>query len=243
VSRTPDEDGHPDGPQRMEAVDRIAAGLAHDFSNLLIVISGYCEIAEGELESDRAAVRDAIDHIKQATDRAAVLTRQLLGLRRDRFEVDDVNGIIRGIASLLRRALGGDVDLVLDLQAGTGHVPVDAQRFELALINLALNARDAMPEGGTVTIATGNLAVRRRGRTAGETLDPGDYLRVTVSDTGDGMDAETRSRAFEPFFTTKPAEKGSGLGLSSVSAFVRDSGGTVRVESRPGRGTTVEILL
>jgi signal transduction histidine kinase len=232
--------------EKMETVGRLAGGLAHDFNNLLIVISGYCEIALDELEPGPSRLRDAIDHIKQAADRGAALTRQLLGFGRRRAPFDvvgDVNAVVRGISGLLRGAVGEKVELVLDLRASRDRAGVDAQRLEHALLNLAINARDAMPSGGTLTIATDDVHVSTPLQAADGVLEPGDYLRITVVDTGEGMDAETRSRALEPFFTTKPVGKGSGLGLASVASFVRQSEGRMLLESAPGRGTTVEIFL
>ena len=232
--------------EKMETVGRLAGGLAHDFNNLLIVISGYCEVAAGELEPGPGRLRDAIDHIKLAADRGAALTRQLLGLGcHEPAEqlVGDVNGVVRGISGLVRRAAGAKVQLVLDLRASDGRAGVDAQRLEHALLNLAINARDAMPDGGTLTITTDDVRVSAPRQTADGVLEPGDYLRISVADTGEGMDAETRSRSLEPFFTTKPLGQGTGLGLSSVAGFVRQSEGRMHVESAPGRGTTVEIYL
>jgi signal transduction histidine kinase len=231
--------------EKMETVARLAGGLAHDVKNLLIGFSGVCEVAAGELDPGPSQLRDAIDQIKLAADRGAALTRQLLGLgrRQGSFEVvGDVNEVVRGIAGLVRRAAGEEVELVLDLRASRNRAWVETQRLEHALLNLAMNARDAMPSGGTLTIATDDARVTERRQMAEGALEPGDYLRISVADTGEGMDAETRSRALEPFFTTKPVGKGTGLGLSSVVGFVRRSEGRIQVESAPGRGTTVEIF-
>jgi PAS domain S-box-containing protein len=230
--------------QKLEAVGRLAGGIAHDFNNLLSVILGFSRPLLRELpESD--PVREDVREIDAAAERGAALTRQLLtfGRRQEtpRRSVD-LNTVLRGIQPLLRRLLGDDVEIVLDLDADLARVTGDPQHFEQVVINLAVNARDAMPDGGCLRLETRNQAL------AGEAakrhrLPPGPYVRFSVGDSGVGMDEETRARIFEPFFTTKEPGKGTGLGLSIVYSLVEQAGGSIAVEAAPGKGTSFEILL
>jgi PAS domain S-box-containing protein len=230
--------------QKLEAVGRLAGGIAHDFNNLLSVILGFSRPLLRELpEGD--PVREDVREIDAAAERGAALTRQLLtfGRRQEtpRRSVD-LNAVLRGIQPLLTRLLGDDVEIVLDLDADLACVTGDPQHFEQVVINLGVNARDAMPDGGCLRFETRNRAL------AGEAaqrhrLPAGPSVRLSVGDTGLGMDEETRARIFEPFFTTKEPGKGTGLGLSIVYSLVEQAGGSITVEAAPGKGTTFEILL
>ena len=230
--------------QKMDAVGRLAGGVAHDFNNLLSVILGYTSML---LESAPADHEDTADlrEIHQAAGRAAELTRQLLAFSRKQvFELKllDLNAVVTSMSRLLRALLGEDIELVLELDPTSGHVRADATQLEQVVLNLVVNARDAMPRGGRLSIET---AARDLGEQGSATLDlpQGRYVLLSVRDEGEGMDAETRARIFEPFFTTKDVGKGTGLGLSTVFGIVRQSGGTVAVDSEPGQGSTFRVYL
>jgi two-component system, cell cycle sensor histidine kinase and response regulator CckA len=231
--------------QKMEAVGRLAGGVAHDFNNLLMVISGYAEVILNRLEEDHP-LRDKASAIQQASDRATTLTRQLLAFSRKQLlelKVVDVNPIVSDMERLLRPLIGENVELSAKLAPEAGYIRADAGQLEQVLMNLVVNARDAMPNGGKLSIQTQKVVVdeaHRRGQTF---IRPGDYVMLSVSDTGTGMDKETQSRIFEPFFTTKEKGKGTGLGLSTVYGIVKQSGGYVMVQSEKGRGTTFHIYL
>ena len=229
--------------QRLEAVGLLASGMAHDFNNLLNVIMGYAELLARSLpQADTRRAR--IEHILQATLKAGTLTRRLLAFRRKPVEqpkVVDLNALVSEAERMLRRLIGEDVDLVLQLGDGLGNVKVDPGQLEQVLLNLAVNARHAMPRGGALTLATDNAAPDRGDED--RSPPPGGYVRLTVTDTGVGMDAETRALIFEPFFTTKPRGEGTGLGLATVSGIVQQSGGLIEVDSEPGRGTSFRIYL
>jgi signal transduction histidine kinase len=217
--------------QKMEAVGQLAGGVAHDFNNLLLAIHGYSELALSQLNGADPAARRYIEEIRSAGERAAALTRQLLAFSRKQVletRIVDLNGIVTGIESMLRRLLGEELELVVQLAPALADVTVDPSQMEQILMNLTVNARDAMPDGGRVTI---------------ETRNEGDQVALVVSDTGVGMDAETVAHVFEPFFTTKEPGKGTGLGLSTVYGIVEQSGGHITVDSEPRRGTTFTILL
>ena len=221
--------------QKMEAVGRLAGGIAHDFNNLLTGIRGYAELLDEQLAAQSLS-RDAAQHILRAAMRAASLTSQLLAFTRrqpTRAEVLVLDDEVRQLASLLRRIIGADVALALDLRAGAARVRADAGQLEQVMLNLAVNARDAMPRGGQLSIAT-LAAVDESGR---------NVVRLTIADTGTGMTEEVRTRMFEPFYTTKEIGRGTGLGLSIVYGIVEQSGGTIRVETAPGRGTRFHIVL
>jgi PAS domain S-box-containing protein len=229
--------------QKMDALGRLAGGVAHDFSNALTVIIGFTELAETRLQSGEP-IRDELVEVKRAAGRASELVRRLLAFSRRqvlRPRALDMNQAIANLARMVARLIGQEIVLTLDLAPDAPPVHIDEGQFEQALVNLAINARDAMPEGGRLTIAT------RRATTRPEDL--GDYPRdhpwlvVSVSDTGGGMDAGTRARLFEPFFTTKPPGEGTGLGLSIVYGIVRQSGGRITVRSEPDRGTVFRIWL
>jgi signal transduction histidine kinase/CheY-like chemotaxis protein len=214
--------------QKMEAIGRLAGGIAHDFNNLLTVINGNGEVLRARLPASDAGLAD---EIVRAGEQAATLTRQLLAFSRKGVVAPRVlcpNTIIDGVRRMLARLVGERVQVVTDLDDTAGCVRIDPGQLEQALLNLAVNARDAMPQGGTLTIRTGSFPAR---------------LRIAVSDTGTGMDAATRARAFEPFFTTKPAGEGTGLGLATVKGIVEQAGGTVGVASEPGEGTTFTLDL
>ena len=223
--------------QKMEAVGRLTGGIAHDFNNLLTAVSGSVELIR-DRASDPRVLRLAENAFK-AAQRGAKLTSQLLAFSRSqRLETApvDVNALIAGMMDILSRSIEPPVTTRLSLAEGLGLALSDANQLELAVLNLAINSRDAMPEGGTVTIST---AIS--GGTAD--LKPGRYVAISVSDTGTGMTEDVKSRALEPFFTTKSAGKGTGLGLAQVYGIARQAGGTVAIESAPGQGTTVSILL
>jgi len=225
--------------QKMEAIGRLAGGVAHDFNNLLNVIVGYAELVARSLpQGDTRRAR--IDQILQAAMRAGSLTRRLLAFSRNQVlqpRVIDPGAAVAETEQMLRRLIGEDVELKLQRGEGLGCVRVDPGQLEHALLNLAVNARDAMPRGGVLTLATAAADL------GGTTSPPGRYVVLSVSDTGTGMDEETRARIFEPFFTTKPTGEGTGLGLASVYGIVEQSGGFIRVESEPDRGTTFRIYL
>ena len=230
--------------QKMEAVGRLAGGVAHDFNNLLTVIRGYSELLLGRLPVTDP-IRKDMEEVKKAADRASGLTRQLLAFSRRQFvapKVFEVNGLVANMDGMLRRLLGEDIiELCLELKPHVGSIRADPGQIEQVLMNLAVNARDAMPTGGRLTIETQTVTLAQGGVREVPGLDPGNYVRVSVRDTGLGMDEETQSHLFEPFFTTKAKGKGTGLGLSTVYGIVKQSGGSIIVESHPGKGTAFKI--
>ncbi len=231
--------------QKMEAVGRLAGGVAHDFNNLLTIITGRSAMLMSRLQADDPA-RRSVEQIRKTADRAAGLTRQLLAFSRKQVlqrKVLDLNVMVEEVSAMLRRLIGEDVELVLDLGAAAGHVNADPGQLEQALMNLAVNARDAMPRGGTLGLATDRVQIAAAPPDRPDALPPGPYAVLRVTDTGVGMDAATQARIFEPFFTTKEPGKGTGLGLSMVHGVVRQHGGAIRVTSAVGSGTTFEILL
>ncbi len=230
--------------QKMEAVGRLAGGMAHDFNNLLTVIRGYSELLLGRLGATDVMRKDT-EEIKKAADRASGLTRQLLAFSRRQFiaaKVLDLNALVANMDGMLRRLIGEDlVELCAELDASTGAIKADPGQVEQVIMNLVVNARDAMPTGGRLTIETRNVTIGEEVRLDAVGVAPGSYVLLAVCDNGQGMDAETRSHLFEPFFTTKEKGKGTGLGLSTVYGIVKQSGGNITVESFPGRGTTFRI--
>ena len=231
--------------QRFESVRRMAGGIAHDFNNLLLVITGHAGLLSARLPPDDPA-HGEVRAIAGAADRAAALTRQLLAFSRRQVlqpRVLDLNAIVREVEKALQRMIGEDVALVTALEANLGTVRADPGQLEQVLLNLAVNARDAMPDGGRLTIATHNEDIAPADLHAGLDLDPGAYVVLTVMDTGCGMDAATLENIFEPFFTTKPRGKGTGLGLSTVHGIVKQSGGEIRVRTRVGEGSCFTIHL
>ena len=231
--------------QKLEAVGELAGGIAHDFNNLLTVINGYCERLITAVD-DNSLFRTDLELIHKAGQRAASLTRQLLAFsRRQALEARplDVNAIVRDIERILARVIGENTTILTTLDPALGAVEADPGQLEQVLMNLAINARDAMPEGGTITIETSNLDIADEDDVAVCSLPPGRYIQLALRDTGHGMDEATAAQIFEPFFTTKAPGKGTGLGLSTVYGIVAQSGGRVAVESRPGHGTTMRVFL
>ena len=231
--------------QKMEAVGRLAGGIAHDFNNLMGVIIGYCDLLlEFSLSPDR--VRSKLEEMKKAGQRAASLTRQLLAFSRQQVlepKVLDLNIVVAETEKMLRRLIGEDIELVTVLEPDLGRVKVDRGQLEQVILNLAVNARDAMPRGGRLTINTANVEVD--GTFAGYPgrAQPGSYVLLLVADTGMGMDKEVQTHIFEPFFTTKEKGKGTGLGLATVYGIVKQSNGYIWVYSEPGHGTTFKVYL
>ena len=230
--------------QKMEAIGRLTGGVAHDFNNILTVVQGNLELLEGMLDSDdqRNLVRRAIG----ASERAAMLTHRLLAFGRKqplRPRTIDVNHLVRGMKDMLVRTLGEKIRVETRLSDDIYKTAIDPAELESALLNLAVNARDAMPDGGTLTIETGNIVLDEKYAERNDEVEPGEYVFVSVIDNGEGMQAEILETAFEPFVTTKEVGAGSGLGLSMVYGFVRQSGGHAKIYSRPGAGTTVRIHL
>lgn len=227
--------------QKMQAVGQLAGGIAHDFNNLLTVIHGQAEMmAEHLANTDPGYSR--LDEIQRAAERASALTRQLLAFSRRQVletRILDLNSVVANMNQMLARLIGRNIELSFSPDPALWPIKVDPGQIEQVLMNLAVNARDAMPGGGRVTIETRNLAASKRLRT----LPPGDFVQLSVRDTGHGMDENIRARIFEPFFTTKRAGKGTGLGLSVVYGVVKQSGGHVHVESEPGVGTAFFIYL
>jgi two-component system cell cycle sensor histidine kinase/response regulator CckA len=226
--------------QRMEAVGRLAAGVAHDFNNVLTVVLGSTELILLDLPAE-SPLRDEVEVVQEAATRAIDLIRQLLAFGARQVlqpRVLDLNELVNTVSRMLRRLISEDVQLVIRLAPDLGRVRVDPGQIEQVLVNLAVNARDAMPKGGRLTIETANVTVAAEPGSA-----PGPRVLLQVSDTGTGMDAETQARIFEPFFTTKARGKGTGLGLATVYGIVRQSGGHIGVDSTPGRGTVFRIHL
>ncbi len=230
--------------QKMDAVGRLAGGVAHDFNNLLMVINGYTEVLLEQLEKG-SAMHQKVQSIQQAADRAATLTRQLLAFSRKQFlelKVIDVNTVIADMERLLRPLIGENIELVTRLSTQTGHTRADTSQLEQVLMNLVVNAKDAMPEGGKLTLQSSDVTVRAN-FSEQRFIQPGRYAVISVTDTGQGMDKETQSRIFEPFFTTKEKGKGTGLGLSTVYGIVKQSNGYVFAQSALGTGTTFHVYL
>jgi signal transduction histidine kinase/CheY-like chemotaxis protein len=229
--------------QRMEAIARLAGGIAHDFNNLLMAILGHAEILLLRLPATDPA-RPNIETIQDTAERAAALTRQLVTFSRKQViapRVLDLNAVVSDMDKILRRLIGEDVELVYRLDPEVGRFKADAGQVEQVILNLAVNARDAMPKGGQITIATRNADVDEAHARHLHDVKPGGYVELVVTDTGVGMDSDTQAHIFEPFFTTKVQGKGTGLGLSTVYGIVRQSGGHIQVTSAPGHGTTFEI--
>jgi len=233
--------------QKMEAVGQLAGGIAHDFNNLLTVIGGRALMAIRRLGAEEAPIRSDLDEIAAAAERAAALTRQLLAYSRRQVlqpRVLDPNTVVAEMERMLRRLIGEHIEIDLDLDPSVGHVRVDRGQLEQVIVNLALNARDAMEGGGRLTIQTANVGSTEHLAAEGdEAPAPGPYVMLGVRDTGHGMDEMTRSRVFEPFFTTKEPGRGTGLGLSTVYGIIAQSGGRLRVSSALGIGSTFAVYL
>jgi two-component system cell cycle sensor histidine kinase/response regulator CckA len=231
--------------QKVDVLGQLAAGIAHDFNNILTAIIGYADL----LETSSAATgefRDDVAQIRRAAQRAASLTRQILTFTRSERPqpaIVDVNAIVGEMSSMLRRLVGEDVDVDVKCQSTSAPARIDIGQLEQVIMNLVVNARDAMPQGGRISIRTHTLTADSTHGTRHPDLVPGDYVALDVLDEGVGMDDETRTRLFEPFFTTKQAGRGTGLGLSIVFDIVRRSGGHIVVESSPGAGARFSVLL
>jgi two-component system cell cycle sensor histidine kinase/response regulator CckA len=231
--------------QKMESVGRLAGGIAHDFNNLLTAITGHGDLLAQSLPPDDPGRAD-VAAINAAAARAATLTRQLLAYGRQsllRPEPVDLNIVVSDIEPMLRRLIGEDVELRTELARDLGWVTADAGQLDQVILNLVVNARDAMPSGGTITLSTGNVELDEAAAAEREGLRPGPYVTVSVSDNGMGIDPATRGRIFEPYFTTKDRERGTGLGLATVLGIVEQSGGHIEVTSTVGQGTTFLIHL
>jgi signal transduction histidine kinase/ActR/RegA family two-component response regulator len=231
--------------QKMEAVGRLAGGVAHDFNNLLTPIIGHSQLVLLGLDLDDPA-RKNLEEISKAAERAASLTKQLLAMSRKQIvqpKVVDLNSVVADMEEMLRRLVGEDLEFVVTMEPGLGQVRADPNQIQQVLMNLVVNARDAMPQGGTLTITTSNVHLDQVSAGVDTAVSPGAYVVLAVNDTGCGMDAETQARIFEPFFTTKDHSKGTGLGLSTAYGIVNQSGGHISVNSEPGLGSTFNVYL
>ena len=231
--------------QKMEAIGRLAGGITHDFNNLLTAIDGYCELALLKIGKPEQ-VRSNILKIKEVKETASSLIRQLLAFSRKQTVKPrslDMNRVIENMQGLLKQFIGEDIELKTHLEQDIGNVYADQGHVEQIIMNLALNARDAMHKGGVLTISAQRVHLKDSDAARHPDIKTGDYIKLEVSDTGSGMDEETMAHAFEPFFTTKEASKGTGLGLATVYGIVRDNGGSISLRSEPGKGSTFEVLL
>lgn len=231
--------------QKMETVGRLAGGISHDFNNILTVIKGYSQLLLSELNEDHP-LRENLEEIKKATERAEDLTRQLLAFSRRQvmeMKVIGLNHLIKNLEKMLRRVIGEDIELTTVLTDDLGRIKTDPAQIEQVILNLAVNARDAMPSGGKLTLETTNVELDKDYAHTHISVAPGRYVMLSVSDTGCGMTPEVKERIFEPFFTTKGQGKGTGLGLSTVYGIVKQSGGNIWVYSEPGEGTTFKIYI
>src|SRR5512138_1790644 len=232
--------------QKMEAIGRLAGGVAHDFNNLLTAVIGYTDMIAERTDLDPETARE-VREIRLAADRGAALTRQLLAFSRKQLlnpTVLNVNDSVAGLLHMLPRLIGDHIHTDARLAAGLGFVKADPSQIEQVIVNLVLNARDAMPTGGHVTIETSNVELTEdRVAAEGLGIEPGPYVMLAITDTGVGMDETTRAHAFEPFFTTKAKGKGTGLGLATVYGIIEQSGGGIAMDTAPGRGTSIRIYL
>jgi signal transduction histidine kinase len=229
--------------QKIEAVGRLASGVAHDFNNILTVITGHSELLLRQLDADDPRRKNA-EQIEKAAYRAAALTRQLLTFSRKQViepRVLKLNAIILNIEKMLRRLIGEDIEFCTVLDSAAGHIKADPGQIEQVIMNLAVNARDAMPNGGKLTVTTANTTLDKKHLNNFPDLCAGDYVMLTIADTGTGMSEEVKAHLFEPFFTTKPPGKGTGLGLATCFGIVKQSTGHINVHSELGRGTTFKI--
>jgi PAS domain S-box-containing protein len=231
--------------QKMEAVGRLAGGVAHDFNNLLTVIGGYCSLSLQQIEGNPLLQKN-VGEILKASDRAAALTSQLLAFSRKQVlqpRVLQLNEVVRSMEKMLRRLIGEDVELSTSFDPALGHVLADPGQIEQVLMNLAVNARDAMPRGGKLTISTSNISIDQKSNFRNRTLEVGEYVLIALSDNGVGMTDAIKTHLFEPFFTTKGLGKGTGLGLATCYGIICQSDGDIRVYSEPNSGTTFKIYL
>jgi two-component system cell cycle sensor histidine kinase/response regulator CckA len=232
--------------RRMESIGRLASGVAHDFNNLLVVILGHTELLLSRPAAADPALGDSLREIRKAGERAADLTRELLAVGRKQplaIKTVDLNRLVTGFVGMLARLIPESVAVTTRLAPDLGPVKADPFQVEQILLNLCINARDAMPDGGRLTIETANVAFDEESAKARPEVPPGTYVLLSVGDTGEGMDAETVGKIFDPFFTTKELGKGTGLGLSTVFGTVKRHGGSIHVHSEPGKGTTFEVYL
>src|SRR5207302_2253908 len=224
--------------QKMEAVGRLAGGVAHDFNNLLTVIKGYCGLSLHKM-SDEEPLRKHLEEIERAAERAASLTGQLLAFSRKqvlKLRTVSLNKVVAGMEKMLRPIIGEDITLCTALEAELGSVKADLGQIEQVILNMALNARDAMPRGGKLTIQTANVEVSEKESFRDQEKEPGRYVVLRIADTGVGMTQEVQAHIFEPFFTTKGLGRGTGLGLATCYGIICQSGGNIRVQSQPNGG-------
>ena len=232
--------------QKMEAIGQLTGGIAHDFNNMLGVITGSLELMQRRIKKGDFGIERFMDAAVKATERAATLTHRLLAFARQQAlapEPVDANKMIAGMSDLLRSTLGEHIRIETVASAGLWPTHADAHQLESAVLNIAINARDAMPEGGRLTIETANAHLDEAYCRENAEVEPGQFVLIAISDTGDGMKPEVAARAFDPFFTTKPVGKGTGLGLSQVHGFVKQSRGHIKIYSETGAGTTVKLYL
>lgn len=231
--------------QKMDSIGRLAGGIAHDFNNMLSIVLGYGEMAKFRLDDGHPA-REPLETVMNAAEKAAALTQQLLAFSRKQvltMRVLDINQVVRQMTRMLGRIVRADIRFELRLSPGLRHVLADRSQIEQVLLNLVVNARDAMPDGGVLTIETADVVLAPNAPPPCPGIGPGAYVTLTVSDTGIGMTEDVREKVFEPFFTTKEAGKGTGLGLATVYGIVRQHGGCIGVESAPGRGASLKVSL
>jgi two-component system cell cycle sensor histidine kinase/response regulator CckA len=233
------------GAQRMEAVGRLAGGVAHDFNNILTAIIGYSDLLAMDLPADDPKRAD-IAEIRRAADRATRLTRQLLAFGRREAQqicVLDMNDVVAGVLPMLRQLIGSHIELVTSVGADLGRIRGDAGQLEQVIVNLVLNARDAMPAGGRLAVTTADVDLDQSFARSHRGARSGQFVRLVVEDTGMGMDASTKAHLFEPYFTTKEPGRGTGLGLATVYGIIKQSGGAIFADSELGRGTTMSVYL
>jgi nitrogen-specific signal transduction histidine kinase/ActR/RegA family two-component response regulator len=230
--------------QKLKAVGQLAGGVAHDFNNILGIIQGYSESLLEKMPRD-SKLRESVDEILQASKHATALTRQLLAFSRKQViqpQTLELNECVAQITKMLRRLIGEDVELAILPGTGLGRIKADPNQLEQVILNLAVNARDAMPKGGKLTIETGNVYLHEQYAATYAPVPPGRYVMLAVSDNGTGMSAETRAHIFDPFFTTKDKGKGTGLGLATVHGIVHQAGGYIRVDSELGAGSSFRVF-